>query len=56
MTYALRECVLCDGQPGVICGKSFHDFNVLLASGEVKANVTPDRLRPRPAIMEARAS
>jgi hypothetical protein len=51
MTYALRQPVLCDGLPGVICGKSFIDYNVLMVSGEFRKNVEADRLRPRPVAM-----
>lgn len=54
MTYALRQPVLCDGIPGIISGRTFgtHQFDVLLVSGQVKANVDADRLRPRPAVLE----
>ncbi len=48
MTYDLRQPVLCDGHPGIICGKSMYDYNVLLLTGEMKANVEAYRLRPRP--------
>lgn len=50
MTYALplRTPVLCDGQPGVITGRAYGAelYDVRLASGEVRPNVTTDRLRP----------
>ena len=52
MTYALRAAVLCDDRPAVINGKSIRDYSVLMADGTIRANVTPDRLRPRPAVME----
>lgn len=52
MTYAIRDAVLCDGVPGMICGKTFgtNQYDVLLLSGAVKANVETDRLRPRPVV------
>ena len=50
MTYELRQSVLCDGRPGIICGKSYIDYNVLLLTGEMKPNIEPDRLRPRPVV------
>lgn len=48
MIYALRAAVLCDGHPGIIAGRTYgtHQFDVLLASGEIKPNVTADRIRP----------
>jgi len=54
MTYSLRQPVLCDNRPGIIAGRTYgtSQFDVLLASGEVKANVTIDRLRPRGAGLE----
>lgn len=50
MTFEMRQAVICDGVPGVICGKTFgtNQYDVLLLSGAVKANVETDRLRPRP--------
>lgn len=53
MNFDLRQPVLCDGQPGIIAGRTFstHQFDVLLASGEIKPNVTADRIRPRPAVL-----
>ena len=55
MTYTLRQPVLCDGIPGTISGRTFgtQQFDVLLVTGKVKANVDADRLRPRPAVLEA---
>ena len=54
MTYNLRQPVLCDGHPGVICGKSSRDYNVvMLATGEIEANVKAERLRPRATVAEA---
>lgn len=52
MTYELRQSVLCDGVPGMICGRTFgtNQYDVLLLSGAVKANVEHDRLRPGPVV------
>ncbi len=50
MTFDLRQSILLDGQPGMVCGKTYstNQYDVLLASGVVKTNVDEDRLRPRP--------
>lgn len=52
MTYEMRQAVVCDGQLGMICGRTFgtNQYDVLLLSGAVKANVEHDRLRPCPVV------
>lgn len=46
--YTLRQPITCDGHPGVIVGRAYgtNQYDVRLASGEVRSNVTTDRLRP----------
>ena len=54
MAYEMRQSVICDGSPGMITGRTYgtQQYDVLLAGGQVKANVTEDRLRPRPVAVQ----
>lgn len=50
MIYHLRDTITLDGlHPGRIVGKSSEDYNVELDNGMIKANVEPDRIKPRDA-------
>ncbi len=54
--YTMRQPVLVDGIPGIIAGRTYgtQQFDVLLASGAIKANVDVDRLRPRGPLEEVK--